>query len=431
MSAIKAVSPSEVGWIKFDISSIPAGSTINSVEFHGYIYDNLIPYWSITPVTNDPVSASASVLYGDINAEANSGYYLFRNETGTLPVGWITHMLGGNVNADLAASLNQGWFAIGVVERHTGTNSIKFNGCNSSNKPYLIINYTVPPVPTWLKINGGNTVTGSVAAGSNQNINVSFEAGTYPVGTYQANIIITSNDPDEGQQVIPCTMIISNGMNVSVKAIMEGPFNVSAMGTGINAILPLSQPYNTAPWNYTGTESVAAMPANVVDWVLVELRDATTAANATLATRIARKAGLLLSNGNIVATNGTSPLFFENGISNNLFVVVHHRNHLSVLSANAVGLSGENYTYDFTTASGQAYGASAQKQLATGMWGMYCGDANGNGTIGTDDLVPAWKSNAGKTGYYPADLNFDRQVNNRDKDSSWFPNQGKSSQVPQ
>ncbi len=40
-----------------------------------------IPYWSITPVTLDPVTANASVLYADINAEANSGYYLFRNET--------------------------------------------------------------------------------------------------------------------------------------------------------------------------------------------------------------------------------------------------------------------------------------------------------------------------------------------------------------
>jgi len=429
VSAIKAVSPSEAGWIKFDVSSIPSGSTINSVEFHGYIYDNLVPHWSITPVTTEPVSASASVLYGDINAEAYTGYYLFRDETTTYPDGWIAYLLGGNVNSDLAASLNQGWFAIGVVERHTGTNSIKFNGCNSSNKPYLVINYT-PPYP-WLKINGGNTVTGSVAASSNQNINVSFETGTYPVGTYQANIIITSNDPDEGQQAISCIMIISNGMNVSIKAIIEGPFNVSSMTTGINAILPLAQPYNAVPWNYNGTESVAAMPANVVDWVLVELRDASTAANATLATRIARKAALLLNNGSIVATDGTSPLFFSNSVLNNLYVVIHHRNHLSILSANAVTLTGENYTYDFTTSSVQAHGTNAQKELTDGYFGMWNGDINGNGTIGNDDLTPLWNTNAGKTGYYPADLNFDRQVNNRDKDSYWQPNVGKGTNVPQ
>jgi hypothetical protein len=227
-------------------------------------------------------------------------------------------------------------------------------------------------------------------------------------------------------------MIISTGMNVSVKAILEGPFNVSVMGTGINSLIPLSQPYNIVPWNYTGTESVAAMPANVVDWVLVELRDANTAANATLATRIARKAGLLLTNGNIVATDGISPLFFTNSVSNNLFVVINHRNHLAILSANALTQTGGAYTYDYTTSSGQAFGTNAEKQLATGVYGLFSGDANGNGTIDNSDLVPAWKSNAGNAGIYiPVDLNLDKQVNNLDKDSSWFPNIGKGTNVPQ
>jgi hypothetical protein len=431
VSAVKAVPPSEAGWMKFDVSSIPVGAVINSVEFHGYVYGNNIPHWSITPVSVDPVTADPSVLYPDINAEGNSGYYLYRNETATLSVGWKTYMLGGNVNSDLATALAQGWFAIGVMDRDPSTYYINFNGCNSSNKPYLVVNYTYPPPPTWLKINGGTTVAGSVAAGNNQNINVSFESGSYPVGTYQVNIKITSNDADEGQVMVPCTMIISNGMSVSIKAILEGPFNVSAMGTGINAILPLSQPYNATPWLYTGTESVVAMPANVVDWVLIELRDATSAANASLATRIARKAGLLLTNGNIVATDGVSPLFFTNSVSNNLFVVIHHRNHLAILSANALTQTGGIYTYDFSTASAQAFGSNAEKQLATGIWGMYCGDANGNGTIEIGDLTPAWKSNAGKTGYFPADLNFNRQVNNSDKDSFWLPNYGKGTNVPQ
>ena len=48
------------------------------------------------------------------------------------------------------------------------------------------------------------------------------------------------------------------------------------------------------------------MPANAVDWVLVELRDTNSPANATMATRIARKAGIhLTSDGSIVGTNGS------------------------------------------------------------------------------------------------------------------------------
>ncbi len=430
-SLVKAYPPAENGWMKFDVSGIPDGATINSVEFHGYVSANNYPYWSITPVTNDPVTAAASVLYADINAEGTNGYYLFRNETGTIPNTWITYMLGGDVNANLQAALAQNWFAIGIMDRDASSYYIRFDGWNEANKPYLVVDYTYTPTYTWLEIDGGTAMVGSVAAGNNQNINVSFEAGAYPAGTYQANIAITSNDQDESQITIPCTMIVTNGFNVSLKTYLEGPFSGTLMITTINTLLPLSQPFNVSPWLYNGTESVTAMPPNVVDWVLVELRDAASAASATSATRIARKAALLLSNGNVVSTDGISPLFFNNSVSNNLFAVIHHRNHLAIISANGITLSGGNYNYDFTTASGQAYGTSAQKQLATGMWGMYCGDANGNGTIGIDDIVPGWKSNAGKTGFYPADLNFDRQVNNRDKDSSWYPNKGKSSQVPQ
>ena len=60
--------------------------------------------------------------------------------------------------------------------------------------------------------------------------------------------------------------------------LLEGPFNGIDMNTTFNdnGILPLNQPYNTAPWYYPGTESVASIPnPDIVDWVLVELRDAT------------------------------------------------------------------------------------------------------------------------------------------------------------
>ena len=227
--------------------------------------------------------------------------------------------------------------------------------------------------------------------------------------------------------------IIAPDLKVELKVFLEGSFEETEMTTALNngGLLPLYQPYNMEPWYYYGTESVAVMPADVVDWVLVELRDATSAANATLDTRFARQAGLLLSNGNIVDTDGYSPLLFYNSVSNSLFVVTLHRNHLAILSANEVSFSGENYTYDFTTSSGQAYGTNSQKQLTTGKWGMMSGDASANGIVGNEDLTPTWNSNAGKTGYYPADLNLDREVDNRDKDSYWFPNLGKGTNVPQ
>ncbi len=61
---------------------------------------------------------------------------------------------------------------------------------------------------------------------------------------------------------------------------MEGPFNGTDMNTDLTDLtyVPLNQPYNTSPWNYTGTESVGSIPnSDVVDWILIELRDAANA----------------------------------------------------------------------------------------------------------------------------------------------------------
>jgi hypothetical protein len=225
----------------------------------------------------------------------------------------------------------------------------------------------------------------------------------------------------------------STTLIVDLTAFLEGPCTGTEMSTYLCAYnsIPLGQPFFIAPWFYDGTESALIMPGNAVDWVLVELRDAVSAVDATPATTIARQAGLLLNDGSIVATDGSSLLSFDNTISNNLFTVINHRNHLTIMSANAVTLSGDNYTYDFTTASEQAYGTNSQKLLSSGIFGMMSGDCNANGTVGNEDLIPGWETDAGKAGYYSADLNFDQQVNNIDKEDYWLPNVGEGTNVPQ
>ena len=206
----------------------------------------------------------------------------------------------------------------------------------------------------WLTI---APASGTITQGNNQSPTVTFDATGLAEGTYTGQITVNSNDSDEGQIVIPCTMIVSLGMNINLTAMLEGPANESGMMNAMNlqGMIPLSQPYNMAPWNYTGTESAVTIPANVVDWVLVELRDATSAANATSATRIARQAAFILNDGSIVGMDGSSILQFTNSINQQLFAVVHHRNHLAILSANALTSSAGVYNYDFTTALQQNF----------------------------------------------------------------------------
>jgi PKD repeat protein len=225
---------------------------------------------------------------------------------------------------------------------------------------------------------------------------------------------------------------IMGSLYLDLTVFLEGPYNGTTMSQGLIGYVPLNQPYNVSPWNYTGTENVASIPANVIDWVLIELRDATSAGGAGSATRIGRKAAFLRNDGRVVGLNGNPVLDFGSlTVANNLFAIVNHRNHLSILSANGLTQTSGIYTYNFTTGSGQAFGGiAAQKQIAPSVWGMYGGDGDKNGIVNTGDESLTWEVTAGNKGYLGTDYNLDSQSNNLDKDNIWVPNIGNGSQVP-
>ncbi|MCP5064585.1 MAG: hypothetical protein GY936_19280 [Ignavibacteriae bacterium] len=121
---------------------------------------------------------------------------------------------------------------------------------------------------------------------------------------------------------------------VDLKVFLEGPYNNPIMNTDIQPNVPKFHPYNTAPWNYAGTES-ATITTDIVDWVLVELRTGSTPATAT--TVVGRKAALLKNDGTIVDSDGITNVNF-NLASGNYYIVIYHRNHLPVMSATAISL---------------------------------------------------------------------------------------------
>ena len=425
----------EDGWFMFDVSSIPSGATINSIEFYGYVNYTYYPYWSMTPVSNDPLTTDAATLYNDINAEATSGYYLYQNESSSFATGWHNYTLGGTANTDLEAALSQGWFAMGMASRdNSATYYINWDGWNETNPPYLIVDYTYNPLNVWLTVDGSQSTAGLIASGENQDIVVGFNATSLTEGIYLAEIRLSSNDPVEPLVIIPCTLHVSAGFDVSLTVMLEGPYNGTDMNTDLAGIpeFPLAQPFNTSPWHYNGTESVGSLPnTDIVDWVLVELRDAADATSATNATVIATQAGFLLNNGTIVSMDGSSPLFYNLAISQNLFAKVYSRNHLDILSENSLTGIGEVYNYDFTTGSEQVYGgALGYKYLGNSKWGMVSGDGNCDGEVSPLDLSQDWEQQAGEAGYNLNDHNLDGQVDNQDKDDYLLPNLEKVSQMP-
>ncbi len=227
-------------------------------------------------------------------------------------------------------------------------------------------------------------------------------------------------------------------INLSLNVMLAGPYNGTDMNTDLNnlGLIPLSQPFNSntnADWYYTGTESVSSIPANVVDWVLVQLRDAGDAGSAGSGTVVAEQAAFLLNDGSVVDLDGTSNLTFP-GITytSGLYPVVWHRNHLGVISANRVIKSGGVYTYDFT-AAGSAYSNTnaAETNLGSGVYGLWGGDSNGSGLVFDGDVYWDWKPYAGKSDdYFDADYNLDGQMDNKDKNDVWVIGYNKYSQIP-
>jgi C1A family cysteine protease len=218
-----------------------------------------------------------------------------------------------------------------------------------------------------------------------------------------------------------------------VKVFLEGSFTGSVMETALQGVLPLIQPYSQSPWNYNGVETVQGIPdGDIVDWLLLELRETEgLPETATSAKIIARKAVFLKSNGLVVDLDGSSYPAFDISVKHNLHVVIHHRNHLSVMSAQPISKSGSVYHYDFTDSLNKAYGGgNGYKDSGNGVFVMVGGDGLVNGSIEPDDHSVIWQQQAGKTGYQNADYDMNKQVNNPDKNRIWLPNQGFESQVP-
>ena len=229
--------------------------------------------------------------------------------------------------------------------------------------------------------------------------------------------------PDVG--AIEYNSPLQEGIRLNIRVLLEGPFINGNMLTDLLAdnYISLTQPYKKDPWNYSGTESVTSIPTGVVDWILLELRSGTSSS-----TIVARRAAFVKYNGSVVDLDGTDEVSF-NGVSNgNYYVVVMHRNHLSVMSTNAIPLSSNSPLYDFTTSPSKAYGTDALANLGGGKWGMYAGDSDTNGIINVLDYGNV-SNFLFDTGYRLGDLDLNGVVNVLDYSKS-SSNLLKSSQVP-
>ncbi len=201
---------------------------------------------------------------------------------------------------------------------------------------------------------------------------------------------------------------------VVLDAWLGGAYNTftSSMNTNLynDNLLPQSQPYSAAPWNYNGTETLPNnIPTNTVDWILVEIRDANNSN-----TIIESHAALILSDGSIVDADGvTNGVKLENIIANTAYyITLRHRNHIDVMSETTVQLPNTN-SFSFKNANNINGTTNQVTNLGGGAYGLIAGDANGDGVLTYKDFNVLYETSANNA-YLNGDCTFDGTVTTND-----------------
>lgn len=291
---------------------------------------------------------------------------------------------------------------------------------------------------------------------------MTYNGSTWSLGTAQ------DNAANSVSATMPTNTLDLYAMNrfllVTPKVFLQGAFDAATglmrdrlrNSTGTynpgtlpaSNLLPTTDPYRTAPYssffnhtNNTIAENISSSvlndmanpDQNIVDWVFVELRNAT---GPTTAPILQTRSALLRRNGTIVDVDGVSPVYFKNlDPGSNYVVTVKHRNHLGISSTpvSPISLGLSNTEFDFTNAANTAaiYGVAntnyTQINSKNVMWAGNARNNNSSSWAGLNNdkdylYINVLSSNSGApiTGYSIGDLNMNRTASwsglNNDKD---------------
>lgn len=201
------------------------------------------------------------------------------------------------------------------------------------------------------------------------------------------------------------------GAEVFLKAFLQGPYN--ATNNNLNTTLAAggyistTQPFNRPPWNYTGTESVTSVPANIADWVLVDVLNAGYVLQG-------RRAAFLRQDGVLVDTDGSQGVLFNGVPAGSYYLVLRSRNHVPIMSNVQVALPNSNSSVNFINAANVRYGTATMADLGGGKYALLAGDCFANGVVSFSDFNSFFLQAGFSGGYFDADCNLDGSVNNSD-----------------
>ncbi len=297
--------------------------------------------------------ASATVLSGGATGTAYSKEVV--NNTWT-----VTESVAGGSNLALTA----GWSA---TDELTG-----FDRTRTGISTYL----TTPAASVGWDLLNSQTAAASGAGPYTATRSGFTGVGTFAVGTRPvlSPLLVSPKVFLQGSYNTG-TGVMGDALRLANLIPATEPYSSATGGTLITAALKGSGGGETAAGTVIGAAAGASTNNTIVDWVLVQLHRSSDAVV------VSQRAALLQRDGDVVDTDGTSPVNLAGNPLGSYYVSVRHRNHLGARTAATLSLAKVSTTgYDFTTGLGQAFaGAVTNNAMATltaSVFGLWGGNSN-------------------------------------------------------
>ncbi len=228
--------------------------------------------------------------------------------------------------------------------------------------------------------------------------------------------------------MVTATRVVNviSSKHVAIKVLLEGPYiaKVDSMRSIYEDYFPNIGEKYTSPYadKKECSKPFPRFDRGIVDWIYVEIWDyppnGKFMGDDQRGNIVDSTSALLLSDGRIVGVDGYPYVSFDKLKSNDYYVLIKHRNHLSVMSAKPItfttGIPNEVNTIDFTAKMENILDKSSDLTFSAvanvnGKYAMFGGDIDGDGLIATADRSLIIKTLT-RVGYETTDIDFDGAV---------------------
>lgn len=275
---------------------------------------------------------------------------------------------------------------------------------------------------------GPSTVSSTGGSGSDDSHTLSWSVGQSSSATYIVSDHVATAGVLQPEGVV---------LHLNMAALLEGSYdaNTGLMHDSlrVRGLLPDHEPFTSMGLQTVGVQGGSQLmpdalqvsgPDAVVDWVWVELRDAGDASHV-----LAARAAVVQRDGDVVDTDGASPVRMT-ALPGFYRIALLHRNHLPVLTLNALQLNAGSLNGFDLTAGDQPLHTPDAQVLHDGKYMLWRGDVNGDGSVkytgAGNDRDPILEAIGGSvptnttTAYSANDVNLDGTVKytgaNNDRD---------------